>query len=136
YRGQTREYLMPSRMEFFTEKIIPYGDVRDSSLVPSIYRLIDQHCKTTNSYSAMLDEIEWWRSLAGSAIPVPFKTRKSQEKPIDPAPHLPDLGLSVRTVTRDKSSDQIVSDETHDYNFVLNELQRQLVLQHYGAPTP
>jgi hypothetical protein len=156
FRGQTDEYLLPDRKDLVARMICPYSDVRDHSVVPSMYRHIDR----------FLDKLTDFRDFAGHLLdwglwsdlvfgdPVTYQT-------LDGHPYVPkeppaeayakfelyflgdsgdsriaqDLGPATKWTITDTTG--AVLDEyikLHRPGF--DSVRRNLVLQHYGAPTP
>jgi FRG domain len=134
YRGQCEDYIIPDRMPLFEMGIVPYGDVCDSSLIPSLYRSLDSYCDDPNSYTRLHAEIDWWRSAARKLVPPPYTVRHPSQ-PAKEFSDLPGANLSWKMTTYRKDTGEVVDTEVHDHHDSFCEMSRGLLLQHYGCPT-
>lgn len=60
YRGQPREYLLPNRRDIVACGIAPYSNVRDPSLIPSLYRGLRDHTQSDDRYERFCRIVAEW----------------------------------------------------------------------------
>jgi len=135
FRGQTQDYLMPSRDELFSSGMVPYGDVQDSSLVSSLHRVVDRFYGSVSEFQNLVDELDWWWKIAINSVPLPFTTRYPWQDAQEPAPNIPGVNLSSTMNIIDKGTGEVIPQITKDFHHKLHNAQRGLILQHYGCPT-
>lgn len=107
FRGQGTDYLVPDRTQLAKNRLTPYSNIRESSLVPSMYRHFDASLETFEQYEHLLSELAAWVSAAKGLVP-PDPSLESQFK---------------QQQRHARSSEGLTS------------FQRGLLLQQYGAPS-
>jgi len=156
FRGQTTEYLLPDRTQLVTTMVCPYSDVRDHSVVPSLYRHIDRHLdKLTDFRDFAAHLLDWglWSDLV-FGDPVSYQTLDGQ--PYVPKEVPPDSKATFELYfSGDSGSSRIAQDLGPSTKWTITDaagnlldeyiklhrpgfdtVRRNLILQHYGAPTP
>lgn len=107
FRGQGADHQVPDRAQLVKNRLTPYSNIRDSSLVPSLYRRFDANLETIEQYEHLLSELAAWVSAAKGLVP-PDTSLESQFK---------------QQQRHARSSEGLTS------------FQRGLLLQQYGAPS-
>lgn len=155
FRGQTEEHLLCDRQRLAAARVCPYSSVRDHSVIPSMYRHIDRFVDKLTDFRDFAAHLLDWGLYADLVFgdPVLYRT-------LDGQPYVPkevpaealarselgfsgnsgsrmfkDLGPFSRitiTDTRGAVIDQYI--KIHRPGF--DTVRRNLILQHYGAPTP
>ena len=72
FRGQTEDYLLPDRTPLVKKWITPWSDLRDSSLVPNLYRCYDQHLASLEDWERLILELSGWAMDANQVLPEQF----------------------------------------------------------------
>jgi hypothetical protein len=134
FRGQASEYLAVDRSAAFAQGCLPYANVRDASLVTSLYRNAGQFGGEHVAYRKLLIDIMAWESAAetifGPAwVDVPLYGDFPEAEFGD------GLELSSTLVAYDKNGN-VVGGRTRHMTQAKSAWQRGLLLQHYGCPTP
>lgn len=157
YRGQPMEYLLPDRMEVAASSIAPYANVRDASLIPSLYRYLDNHLRSMHEYERLCRCVAEWVRRANSILGPTFEVWSSNDSSADAArlvrsgakvtmnlsyqdPVHPRLSAGLdtrRKVTWNVLNGRRQIAETFEtlHPSALASTQRSLILQHYGCPT-
>jgi hypothetical protein len=60
FRGQGSDYQVPKRDALIRHGLMPYSNIEESSLVPSMYRHFDDHLFSYERYEALLSELTEW----------------------------------------------------------------------------
>jgi hypothetical protein len=107
FRGQNADHQVPDRTQLIKNGLTPYSNIRESSLVPSLYRRFDAHLETSEQFENLLSELAAWVSAAKGICPS------------DPA-------LETQFKQQQRHSQSIEG---------LTSFQRGLLLQQYGAPS-
>jgi hypothetical protein len=126
FRGQTEDHLLPDRQALVRKFITPWCDIRDSSLVPNLYRHFDKHLVTLEKWEGLVREVAEWVEHANLTLPEQFTYHDIETgEPVEliptstdaiataeifarghsheRAPHLQDIGLASRYTVRDRS---------------------------------
>ncbi|MDA0126333.1 MULTISPECIES: FRG domain-containing protein [Vibrio] len=107
FRGQSKDYVTPDRLELAKVGIAPYSNIQDSNLTPSLYRHYDSFTDNIDYFEKMtLDLAEW----VFHAKKVTASNEINEQAP---------LINGVSSVTSEG----------------LRSYQHGLVLQQYGAPS-
>ncbi|MEJ7811465.1 MAG: FRG domain-containing protein [Gemmatimonadaceae bacterium] len=156
FRGQPQDYQMPDRGELARAGVLPYGDVRQSSLVPALYRGrgVDGSVGTLADYERFVRHVGDWLFRASTVFGPAHTTRRAGpaaapgsapgatatvtlsvtgRRPAV-APTVPDPGWESQWDVRDAEG-RPVDRFTKAWHVGLSSYQRGLVLQHYGCPT-
>jgi len=107
FRGQSKDYLIPDRLELTRLRITPYSNIRESDFTPSLYRKYDKFLETTDSFEEMVLELAEWVYCAKRLVPE--QTQKIVSSPVNGVAALKADGIT--------------------------SYQRGLLLQQYGAPS-
>jgi hypothetical protein len=134
FRGQGTDHLMPERRHIASRGIAVYSSVRDSSLVPGFYRDLDKFTDSINRYEQFAVCIGKWFSSADKIFGPNF-TLRGEQPPINAPANLWDDNWETRASIYDNQG-TLVHDYIKDYHLDTQRLQRGLLLQHYGCPTP
>jgi hypothetical protein len=134
FRGQETDHLMPERQHIASRGIAVYSSVRDSSLVPQFYRSLDRFADSIEDYEQLVVCIGEWFSSADEIFGPNF-TLRGEQPPADSPPNLLGDNWETRAFIYDKQG-ACVRSYIKDYHFGTRRLQRGLLLQHYGCPTP
>lgn len=132
FRGQNQEYRLPDREALVGEGLAARWSATDASFVPSLYREIDRYSDDPEEYRKLVLEVGHWLCRAEEVLPPAFTVRSPTGEAAEPFPGVPDLGWSSHwTVGSDEDTQEFVK----DWHLGGSQLQRGLILQHYGAPT-
>ncbi|MBD9650046.1 FRG domain-containing protein [Ensifer sp. ENS09] len=134
FRGQTSEYLMTDRNSAFAQGCLPYANIRDASLVTSLYRNAELLGGERAAYRKFLVDVMAWESAAEAifgpaCIDVPLYGEFPGEE----------FGDGVEfssTMVAYNQEGEIVGGRTRHTTHAKSAWQRGLLLQHYGCPTP
>jgi hypothetical protein len=107
FRGQEADHQVPDRTQLLKSGLTPYSNIRESSLIPSIYRRFNDHLETFDQFELLLSELAAWVNAAKGL------------SPSDPA-----LESQFEQQQRHARSTE-----------GLTSFQRGLLLQQYGAPS-
>ncbi|MCA0858792.1 FRG domain-containing protein [Phaeobacter italicus] len=134
FRGQVSEYLTLDRSAAFAQGCLPYANVRDASLVTSLYRNAGQIGGERAAYRKFLIDIMAWESAAETVfgpawVDVPLYGDFPEAEFGD------GLEFSSTQVAYDKNGN-VVGGRTRHTTFAKSAWQRGLLLQQYGCPTP
>ena len=132
FRGQNREYNLQNRDYLCSEGLSNNWSKSDPSMVPSLYRYLDDYTAEPKRYRQLILEFGNWLSQTSKVLPPNFTIRAPLDEAADPFPNVPVLGWSVHSVV---GSGKDKFEFTKDYHLSGNQLQRSLILQHYGFPT-
>lgn len=156
FRGQTSQHLLPARTALVSAGICPYANLRDHSLIPSLYRGYDRFMATPQDFHSLIVRLLDWKLMADLTFGDPADYRspdgdsyQPKEIPQDATVKMEfffdgDAGqkrgfedLRPRTEWIITLPDGTVWDR---YTKLLrpgqDSVRQNLVLQHYGAPTP
>lgn len=156
FRGQSEEHRLPDRRDLVAALVTPYSDVRDHSVVPSLYR----------HYDAFLDDPTHFRAFASHMLDWHFYSDMVFGDPVsyftlDGQPYVPkvltgpatascqvfagdrtDLPRAFDAVephsvwTVNGPDGGVIDTYVKRHNLAFGNVRRNLILQHYGAPTP
>jgi hypothetical protein len=155
FRGQTDEHLLPDRSHLVKAGIALYSDVRDHSMVPSLYRKYDQFLGDPRHFRAFVSLLQDWSFCSDMVFGDPATYTTLYGEPYNPTPvpgnatatmtmhhaggsqgarALEDIGpYTLWTVT---GADGAVIDRYQKFHRPGHDsVRRNLILQHYGAPT-
>lgn len=107
FRGQGQDYRVPDRTALAQRGLVPYSNIRESSLVPSLFRRFDSHLESFASYESLLRGISAWVEASKVLLPDDEQLRSAFHK-------------QQRHANAAEG---------------LTSYQRGLMLQQYGAPT-
>lgn len=134
FRGQPGEYMMPDRAAAVAQGFLPHSQIRDASIVPSLYRNTAPVSASREVYWRYLRDVLAWQDAARAVFGEDY-----QEVPLGAAfiDEVRDGGLEFTShlVARD-SEGNVVGGRTRHYHMEYSFWQRGLLLQHYGCPTP
>jgi hypothetical protein len=156
FRGQTREYLLPDREALVSAAVFLYSDVRDHSVVPSLYRHSDRFLNDPAHFRAFASHLLDWMLCSDLVFGDPVRYASMDGEPYVPRQLPPDAtatmtlhlagqsgglraleDLGPYTIWRVTDADGAVLDEYVKYHRPGHDsVRRHLILQHYGAPTP
>lgn len=157
FRGQTRDFLIQDRSVLARDRVTPYSNIRDSSLVPSLYRHADIHFDEPKRYEAFARGLGEWNMAAGilsaaarvetrpfvgfSAPPTDIPVGTVLRSTISIVPNSenasPLFGIGMQSVRELVTPEGKIIDRTLvDLDPGRQAIKRGLVLQHYGCPTP
>jgi FRG domain len=134
FRGQPREYTLQDLTEAAYAGICPWRSVRDFSLVPSLYRSINDKLQDLRAYSEDLLELQAYTLFMDSVT----KTFRGEDRPVSAPSTNPlpkgwhEYRFTMSMIPSDGGEDRIASDSTNGFA----GLQRSFFLQHYGLPSP
>ena len=136
FRGQTKEFYLPEVKPELYAKYCPWRNIKDISLVPSLFRDSDKINENLNDYAQKLEEIQMYESGLFNYLEIP-PYDNIQSPFIDFTEYFKgtvweDSNTPFYTTVSDQEGNFV---ERHDYNPVLRALQTSLFLQHYGIPT-
>ena len=154
-RGQTSEYLLPDRGPLIHTGICPYADIRDHSLLPSLYRHYDDYLESQETFHRLAFELTEWSLWSDLCFGDPADYRTLDGDPYKPKSAPPDaLATMSLSFSGDAAGGRAFSDmgptthwriTTSDGELIDENVKhcrpghetarRNLVLQHYGAPT-
>lgn len=157
FRGQTSDHLMPNRYELAMAGIIPYSNIQDSSLVPSLYRSIDKYVFDDSKYLSLVKHYGEWCLRAKLLFPPRYVVKRDGVIIDDPSFDIPEgcnAGFAMAFAGQPDDESQVVDDlgpytvwtiTNKDGDIVdtytkhhfpgLAAYQANLVLQHYGCHT-
>ncbi len=156
FRGQSREHRLPDRRNLVAALVTPYSDVRDHSIVPSLYRHYDAFLNDPNHFRAFAAHMLDWHFYSDMAFGDPVNYFTLDGQPYLPKPLTGPAAASCQVFAGDSSdlprafdgvephsvltvtgSDGSVIDTyVKRHNLGFGNVRRNLILQHYGAPTP
>jgi hypothetical protein len=156
FRGQTSEYLLPDRRALVTAGVCTYSDVRDHSVVPSLYRHYDRFLDDPDHFRGFAAHLLDWQFYSDMVFgdPVTYVTTDGQpyepkQVPAEatatmelfatgssgPRRAFEDMGPAVLWTITD--AEGVVLDRyVKLHRLGHDSVRRNLILQHYGAPTP
>ncbi|MES2940171.1 MAG: FRG domain-containing protein [Pseudomonadota bacterium] len=155
FRGQTQEHRLPDRQELVASLVTPYSDVRDHSIVPSLYRHYDGFLDNPLDFRAFVAHLLDWNFYSDMVFgdPASYFTLDGQPyvpKSISdpatascqvlagdpPATQRAFHGVGLESVWTVTGADGTVQDRyVKRHALGRDDVRRNLVLQHYGAPT-
>lgn len=157
FRGQTREFLLPDRLKLAHAGITPFADVRDPSIVPSLYRRYDSFTNDLQDFRAFIRRLVDWSFHSDMVFGDPAMYLTLDGKPYTPKPvgddaqaemtlafaggsgsanrAFEDLGPYTTWTVKDPSG-QVIDTYVKAHRPGHDSVRRNLILQHYGAPTP
>jgi hypothetical protein len=157
FRGQSSEYPLPDRTKIIRKGLCTYSNYQDHSLIPSLYRSYDKYLDELPDYRLLLSRMLDWSYASDVLFGDPAMYYTMEGEPYVPREYsegganveiamgvtgereknslFEDLGwFSVYTV-RDAAG-SIIEQYKKRYHHGQKSVQRNLILQHYGAPTP
>ena len=97
FRGQTEDFLVPDRSGVPDSEFCEYRKVRDTSLVPSLYRSIDSQTATPDGFMKLARHIGDWAADAQVLLPEASNTvDRETGVPYTPKP-VPKDGATLRS---------------------------------------
>jgi hypothetical protein len=105
----------------------------DPSLVPSLYRHIDKYSAKLSSFRDLILEMGDWLNRGSEILPPAYDIRVPGSQAENPFPTIPDMGWSTHWQIG-TGNERI--EFTRDWHLGGAQLQRGILLQHYGFPTP
>lgn len=156
FRGQTDEYPLPNRSDLAKAGVCPYSDIRDHSFVPSLYRKYDKFLdELANFRKLLLRTMDWnlYSDLIFGERAQYFTKDGIPYSPVEPTspctvtiglafggnsgpnPAFEDLGPYTTYVIKDAEG-RLVDEYIKRHYPGRDSVRRNLILQHYGAPTP
>lgn len=156
FRGQTTEHTLPDRSPLVSRGICPYADIRDHSVVPSLYRHYDRFLNDPAQFRAFCSHLLDWGLHSDLLFGEPATYTTLEGVPYSPKAVPPGASNSMSfhmagdkegprgfedmgpyTVWQGTTADGKIFDRYmkrhrpgHD------SVRRSLILQHYGSPTP
>jgi len=159
FRGQTRDYLVPDRSGVVDSGFCEYRKVRDTSLIPSLYRSIDAQTETPDGFMKLARHIGDWAadaqvllpeasSIVGRESGAPYTPKAVPEEGAHvrasiamagaahaKIPGISDLGpYSIFEVTDTKG--RLIDTYIKLHHPALAGARKMILLQHYGCKTP
>jgi len=156
FRGQTMEHLLPDRTALVKAGVCLYSDVRDHSVVPSLYRYVDLFLDDPKHFRLFASHLLDWSFYSDMVFGDPVTYATLDGKPYVPKP-VPSEAQATMTmymagksggprafedmgpysVYRVTGTDGALHDEYVKFHRPGHDsVRRNLILQHYGAPTP
>lgn len=156
FRGQNEEFRLPDREHLVRAMVTPYSDVRDHSVVPSMYRRYDTYADDPATFRRFaLALVDWhYRSDRVFGDPAEYRTldgRPTTPRAVPADSHatmqasfagtaeveraFADVGARTRWTIRDAAG-TLLDEYVKVHRLGHDNVRRNLVLQHYGAPTP
>lgn len=156
FRGQTEEYPLPDRRKLATPGgICPYADVRDHSLVPSLYRRYDGFTADPGRFRSFVSHLLDWSLYSDVVFGDPARYYTPDGQPYTPKDQPADatakMTLAFSGVSRDRAFEdlgpyttwtitgpegEVIDHYVKVFQPGRDSVRRNLILQHYGAPTP
>lgn len=134
FRGQASEYLTVDRSAAFVQGCLPYANVRDASLVTSLYRNAELFGGARAAYRKLLIDIMAWESAAETIFgPAWVEVPLFSDFPEAEFGDGPELSSTL--VASDEKGNAVGGRTRHMVQ-TKSAWQRGLMLQHYGCPTP
>lgn len=134
YRGQANEYQMPDRTRAMQRGYLPHSNIRDPSLVPSLYRNAAAFRNGREEYAKFINEVFVWHAAAEELLGPDF-TEVDLGEPF--SGHDLGAGLEFSTHHEYKDADgKLIGGKTRHYHKGFSFWQSGLLLQHYGCPSP
>ena len=152
FRGQTADYLLDDFSKEARSGFCPWRGQRDSSLVPSLYRVLPKGIAGLKEYARFCKEyalaslfLQYDLHIPDFAVRAPSAPKREslnsewyRGTPTFSAAHY-DKGAKIEfrmELPGEKSSMQYSeADYVHDYDPVYRGLQKTFFLQHYGLPS-
>lgn len=148
FRGQTFDHLIPDRAALAQKGVLPYSLAPESSIVPSLYRVIDEHTNSPDRFYRLVDHLGDWALSADLLV-------TSATTPPAPPPPPPGCTTRVSYYAGGRAAATSVAPgagitAVHDYvdadGNTVRQFERQLdpgrrlaerglALQHYGCKT-
>lgn len=155
FRGQNSEYRIPERSRLALAGVCPYSDVRDHSIVPSLYRHYDSYLRDLPTFRAFAGHLLDWALYADLIFGDPTIYLDLEGRPYTPRPVPPDAQASIAMAFSGERQPIRAFDDLGPYNeWTITDrdgnvtdryikkfrpghdsVRRSLILQHYGAPT-
>lgn len=151
YRGQTADHLVVDRTRAISRGWAPYSNVRDSSLVPRLYRDVNRLFDDTAKYERLVDALLDWVQWCDALLDGDLRDTRAVEAVFGDQPY---VGLTVMAKSAqwqiDSSGERIVlkmkkpsAADAADTRLVpvdnwqerLMQFRRGVLMQHYGCPT-
>jgi hypothetical protein len=156
FRGQTSEYLLPDRRALVAAGVCLYSDVRDHSVVPSLYRHYDRFVNDPAHFRAFAAHLLDWHFYSDLMFGDPAKYVTVDGQPYKPKEAPSDTTATMQLFMAGSSGQKRAFEDTGpatlwtitDSDGVVldryvklhrpghDNVRRNLILQHYGAPTP
>ncbi len=155
FRGQTTEYPLPDRSHLVKAGITLYSDVRDHSLVPSLYRRYDSFLDNPLHFRAFISLLQDWSFCSDMVFGEPAVYMTLSGEAYTPKPTGAGYNATMSLHMGGFSGEQRAFEDLQPYT-VWNvtdhsgevvdtyvklhrpghdSVRRNLILQHYGAPT-
>jgi len=155
FRGQTNEYLLPDRSHLVKAGVTLYSDVRDHSVVPSLYRKYDQLLNDPRHFRAFVSLLQDWGFCSDMVFGEPARYTTPSGEPYTPIAVPPDANATMTmhfaggsnglrafedsgpyTLWTVTGPDGVIIDQYQKFHRPGHDsIRRNLMLQHYGAPT-
>ncbi|HTB73649.1 MAG TPA: FRG domain-containing protein, partial [Polyangiaceae bacterium] len=156
FRGQKVNFLTPDRSELVKRNMAGYCSVRDSSLLPSVYRPPINYQSDPERFAQMIRSVGDWAVSAEYVLPESVTILDEQGRPYSPKPPPPDAKVRMSLFMAGSPHQDIPGiDDLGPYFLIevigadgkaldryiklhhpgLHGFRRSLLLQHYGCPT-
>ncbi|WP_198039153.1 FRG domain-containing protein [Paraburkholderia sp. SOS3] len=156
FRGQTEEHRLPDRSELVATQVTPYSDVKDHSVIPSLYRHYDQFLDDPSQFRGFVSHLSDWCFYSDLIFgdPARYLTPDGhvykpkgigsdstltiqffQDAPVL-GPRSLDNGNPYTRWTVSNGNGEVQDEYVKHFRMGHYDVRRNLVLQHYGAPTP
>lgn len=156
FRGQTQEHRLPDRQDLVRALVTPYSDVRDHSVVPSLYRHYDRFLHNPAHFRLFASHMLDWHFYSDMVFGDPVSYFTLDGQPYVPKTVTEAATASFQVYAGDRTNlprafdgieplslwtitgvDGTVLDAyVKRHELGRNNVRRNLILQHYGAPTP
>lgn len=134
FRGQNAEHLMLDRQQAVEAGYLPYANIRDPSLVPSLYRNPKIFGGDRAMYHKTLVDLMAWE-MAAEDIFGPDFVDVPLGAPFPEEQFPSGMELVSHQILHDQNG-VVRGGRTRYTTFQKSAWQRGLLLQHYGCPTP
>lgn len=131
YRGQDNDWLLADLTKEAEQGICPWRGVRDTSLIPSLYRVLPKKLDDVAEYCAFCKELAFYTFFIKSDLAIPDYS--SQDVAGEIGKLLGQEWLSADFVGTTEGAED-GAQERHYLN-TFRGIQRSFFLQHYGLPS-
>jgi hypothetical protein len=136
FRGQPGDYLLPDLQQEANNDICPWRVVRDTSLVPSLFRTLSRQLSDMRAYARTCFDLTQYALYVEDILNArPYNQRKPGEPPTEYFEEGDWAGRDELAMTVEISDESGNILDIHDYNPTARGIQKSLFLQHYGLPS-
>ena len=136
FRGQPNEYYLKNLQKEAIQGVVPYRNIIDISLPPSLYRSTPQNILDIKAHTMQCLDLSYYSFLMSEFLDMDKADLISNiSSSTMPANSLSNFENPLRWSVLDKFNDGEKRETVKQYDPVTNSITKSLFLQHYGLPT-